>query len=578
MGALDRIFRGRRGGQERPLAAQIAALFANGEQGLWYDPTDVSTLYQDSGGTTPAYRPGQGQVDPPVGLVLDKRKGLVRGPEAFSDASIAFTGSASRVSAGVYRIYSSDGSLSYINQSAALTVGKWYEIKFSIDSIATLGAGVSVDQNGVSVLTFTTTGSKSAIFLATFGDIALKRQSGVTDIQISGVSVRELPGNHAYQTTTASRPTLSARYNLLTSSENMAGAVWSKMGVTTGADYITESSAFEDHYATQSVPPLPVGTKLRGRAEFKPRTGARNAILRFAGSNGSAYTIVDLSSGAVLLTSVTGSNWSWVEPPVVTSMGDGYYSITGFVTTTEPSGAIALWPGMTPGTSLSYLGDGVSSIYIRNTDLRAANDGVSLPPYQRVVDANTYDAAGFPLYLKFDGVDDWLQTASVDFSASDKLIAVVAFRKLSDAATGCLVELSAWSGVLGGVSIQAPRTASSNLAVALRDASNVAQYSIGNVASPASSVLSANLNISAVGIGNQIAVRLNGGVPSLSVSSSATVVASAFANAPFYIGRRNGTSLPFNGRLYGLLIRAGAANDSQILKVEKYLNQKAKVA
>jgi hypothetical protein len=42
-------------------------LFANGEQGAWYDPSDLSTLFQDSDGTIPVTGIGQ-----PVGRVLDK--------------------------------------------------------------------------------------------------------------------------------------------------------------------------------------------------------------------------------------------------------------------------------------------------------------------------------------------------------------------------------------------------------------------------------------------------------------------------------------------------------------------------
>jgi hypothetical protein len=49
------------------LAAAVAALFANGEQGGWYDPSDFSTLFQDSAGTTPVTTAGQ-----PVGRMLDK--------------------------------------------------------------------------------------------------------------------------------------------------------------------------------------------------------------------------------------------------------------------------------------------------------------------------------------------------------------------------------------------------------------------------------------------------------------------------------------------------------------------------
>lgn len=45
----------------------LAPLFAAGEQGVWYDPSDFSTLFQDSAGTVPVTA-----VEQPVGLMLDK--------------------------------------------------------------------------------------------------------------------------------------------------------------------------------------------------------------------------------------------------------------------------------------------------------------------------------------------------------------------------------------------------------------------------------------------------------------------------------------------------------------------------
>jgi hypothetical protein len=53
----------------------VAALFAQGEQGAWYDPSDITTMFQDSAGTTPVTAVGQ-----PVGLILDKSG---RGNHAF---------------------------------------------------------------------------------------------------------------------------------------------------------------------------------------------------------------------------------------------------------------------------------------------------------------------------------------------------------------------------------------------------------------------------------------------------------------------------------------------------------------
>ena len=47
-------------------AQVIAALFGNGEQGAMYDPSDLSTLFQDSAGTTPVTADSQ-----PVGRMLD---------------------------------------------------------------------------------------------------------------------------------------------------------------------------------------------------------------------------------------------------------------------------------------------------------------------------------------------------------------------------------------------------------------------------------------------------------------------------------------------------------------------------
>ena len=64
--ALSRIA----GGGFSPLS-----LFAAGEQGAWYDPSDLATLYQDAAGTAPVTA-----VEQPVGLMLDKSG---RGNHAF---------------------------------------------------------------------------------------------------------------------------------------------------------------------------------------------------------------------------------------------------------------------------------------------------------------------------------------------------------------------------------------------------------------------------------------------------------------------------------------------------------------
>jgi hypothetical protein len=59
----------------------VAHLFTRGEEGAWYDPSDLSTLFQDSAGTTPVTTAGQ-----PVGLMLDKTDNTYNALQATSAA------------------------------------------------------------------------------------------------------------------------------------------------------------------------------------------------------------------------------------------------------------------------------------------------------------------------------------------------------------------------------------------------------------------------------------------------------------------------------------------------------------
>ena len=51
----------------RKRLGSLASLFYAGEAGAWYDPSDLSTLFQDSAGTTPVVNDGD-----PVGMMRDK--------------------------------------------------------------------------------------------------------------------------------------------------------------------------------------------------------------------------------------------------------------------------------------------------------------------------------------------------------------------------------------------------------------------------------------------------------------------------------------------------------------------------
>ena len=86
----------------RPSASYPASLFAGGEQGAWYDPSDLTTMFQDSAGTTPVTAPAQS-----VGRILDKSG---RGNNATQATS------ASRPTYGINPIVGTRNLLTYTEQ------------------------------------------------------------------------------------------------------------------------------------------------------------------------------------------------------------------------------------------------------------------------------------------------------------------------------------------------------------------------------------------------------------------------------------------------------------------------------
>lgn len=172
-------------------------------------------------------------------------------------------------------------------------------------------------------------------------------------------------------------------------------------------------------------------------------------------------------------------------------------------------------------------------------------------------------------YLKFDGVDDFLSTASINFTGTDKVSLFAGVRKLSDAATGSLIETStAFSGFPGSFQVRAP---GGDISQSYYLGSNNSGSIVAGIASgylaPRSDVITGRL--------------VAGGTSSIRVSGLAAVTFSTsagnYGNYPIYIGRRGGTSLPFNGNLYGLIIRGALTDDANTGKVEKLLAGKTGV-
>ena len=120
---------------QKPLT-QVVRQIVQRDNGAWFDPSDMSTLYQDAAGTTPVTA-----VEQPVGLILDKSQGLMLGPELVTngtfDSGISgwvqgnnITTTWENGTASMTRYGVVDGSLAF-RQSVPVTQGKIYKITFT---------------------------------------------------------------------------------------------------------------------------------------------------------------------------------------------------------------------------------------------------------------------------------------------------------------------------------------------------------------------------------------------------------------------------------------------------------------
>lgn len=189
--------------------------FSNGEQGVWFDPSDLTTLYQDSRGQTPVTGSGQ-----PVGLMLDKSQGLELGPEQSTDYDSGdwyATGSSPNQwqidSANVVSVDNTGGTINSLMRSNNLGMvdGKTYRIEFEILTSNGIGGVRLTNATDNFSPAFLSTGPVSVIFKAGGTNVGIFGLQAYPDWvgSIGNISVKELPGHHAIQPTTAAKPTYS---------------------------------------------------------------------------------------------------------------------------------------------------------------------------------------------------------------------------------------------------------------------------------------------------------------------------------------------------------------------------------
>lgn len=630
------------------------SLFSAGEQGVWYDPSDLTTMFEDSAGLTPVHTPGNGVADSPVALLFDKHSGAVGTNGAYSYNKLLYTEefnnaywTTEQASIGVNQTLAPNDTLTADSLQESVTNSR--HIVYRNTSVSsgnnTFSVAAKANTRSFLALSLNTGGPAfTAIFDLTNGTVTTTRNNSatgtgasITDLGngwyrcairrdfASGVTtdcviclsntgtptswiydtptyqgdgssnlfiwgaqialtsapstyqkitsnwVATIAGNHATQSTSTARPSLSARYNLLIATENLSS--WQKYTATvTGntttdpnglltADTLTASAGSGAHNVQQQVT-SPSNTQLTISIACKYNNNQWIAVSTYDSSWKSA--LFDVQNG------VLGTAVSAGVSRSITSLGNGWYRCSITYTSVAANAYLSVHLRQSDTLSDTFTATGTEAVYLWGADLRVTNDGVNLPSYQRVVDANTYDSVGFPYYLKFDGVDDCLLTSSIDFTGTNKVTVFGGIRKLSDSAQAIVVELGPTVVSTNGTfALTAPNSVGANLNFSSRGTTTV-DNTVTTYTSPITTVITAIGDISAPN--NQI--RINKAVAGTSTSSQGT---GNYSNSSLYLMRRNNASSPFNGRIFSIIVRGASSTSTEINNTETWINGVAKI-
>jgi hypothetical protein len=517
-------------------------------------------MYQDSAGTTPVTA-----VEQPVGLWLDKKQGLALGSELRGTGVVGLLGSATaatyNTATGAGTATRVDGSnQSYVRVPAATNSGTY---RLQITNTGAVAISIRTGNAASTVVGTVNAGVSATVHVAPASADFYITASAAGDIAFTVTSVAALPGNHATQATAASRPTLSARYNLLTKSDQLDDAIWAtktNMTVLTGTvstmrKLVPTATAGVAHFIGQAATPTAASYVLRVRAKAAGYNWLRLGIPGGPSAN------VNAATGAV--GAVSGGA---VTPGV--AVGDGSFVFTFTGTSSGAASSVFLSVNQTNTADAStetFTADGVSGIEVGEVDLRTAADAaLNIPAYQRVNTATDYDTVGFTHADKFDGVDDFV-SAPAGGGGTTGFFFCAAVRVDGGAGTNRM--LWADSGASTGYRVNI------NLA-------NQLQFAAGNGAA-----YTTFATVSTLPVGETHVVtlwddgsNLNAQIDNGPIAATARPAVAA-GTAGFTLGRSNAAAIEFfNGRIYGAVHRFGTpVTATERQRIKRYIAAKAGV-
>lgn len=525
------------GMREKGLAGLIKSMFKSGAQGFAYDPNDLSTLYQDAAGTIPVTAAGQ-----PVGLILDKSKGLVLGKElsTYSAGFSSLTGissvGADLMLAGSSLVITAQAGTSRRAEIpiSGLTIGKFYKIKF-IARKSEAGNTQKFEQFTAFnklfyLLNVLSTAATEYTFILEATAVSGVLRAYATSVEsigaqmiVESVSVKEIAGNHAYQTVSASRPVLQQTPIL-------------------GSELVTNGD-FSNGVTGWGLPSKATFIAKSGSAELKATDTPVSQV---------SQTIAGLAGKTVEVTC-------------------DYYNKTG-----AGAAILALWSGTT--TTGSSIGTATTGKLKFNIALPTPHTGGLVLQINNGAIGDTVEFDNVSLkevtgyrtdqnYLAFDGVDDYLIVAKDNLKFLHDGTGTTGFIGFKPSGTNVYHTLLN-TGNLGN---------STNVGYALAQDDRVGNGNILNMVSNGSGTLhvhkavttgiSANPRV--VSFKNKIgthALRLNG-TEVLNSSTETGSPSTAVSSNDLWIGRAP-AGLSLSGNLYSLIIVGRLTTDNETKGIE----------
>jgi hypothetical protein len=376
--------------------------------------------------------------------------------------------------------------------------------------------------------------------------------------------------NHASQATTASRPVLRARYNLLTYSEQFDNAAWSKNGVT-----ITANSTTAPDGTTTADKMLATAGNSRHGLSISGVTASGTcvasvyvkydnyAFFQIGGSSGGFYANFNISTGVV----GTSGGARYISH-AITNVGSGWYRLSVAYTNATDGPWLQQVSSASDGLLPFWTAAGTESTFVWGAQV---DNATSAGTYQRIAAATDYATAGFLPYLATDGTDDTLSSGNIDLTGTSKLSAVVGATKNNDSNVYAIVDFGAsGSGTAGGFSMWAGNPASGGAATWASSFQSSAGGVINivsptNFAAPATGVVTTILDTVAAGS----YLRVNG---ALQTTSATDPTDGTFGNLPLRLSRSGANGLP--GRIYQLVVVGKTLSASELASTEAFVNQK----